>query len=410
MEIFSYTDNKEGGIDVDDKNSIKMESNINLLQIFLVFFNVGVTAFGPSIMIEIKKSIVRKLEWITEKEFLEGLALCQLIPGATFVSLTIYIGYKLKGLLGAMASFIGFILAPSFFMVVLSWLYFEYENIAFINTVFKGIGAVVVTLILNAVGDLAKATVKNIPTIIIAITAFIISILYNNIFLILLISVVMGIVLIPKNIKKDKDIKGMEKVKIHWKDIIIICIIILLFFISTAFNKELLGLATVFFKIGAVVFGNGFTMIPLIQQQAVNIHHWLNSDQFMVGIALGQMTPGPVSITATFIGYKVMGIIGAIVATLAIFIPSFLIVVSTFGIYTTIKNNRWVNSALEGLISSFVGVMSLVVINTGRYALVDAYTTMLFILSFIILRFTKLDSKWVILGVVGICLIKMIMF
>lgn len=390
---------------MNEKDFITCENNINLIQIFLIYFKMGFTAFGPVMMMETKKNIVRKLKWISEKEFLEGLALAQLIPGATFVSLTIYIGYKLKGLLGALASFIGFILAPFSIMVVLSWLYFKYENIVFVNILFKGLGAVVVALILNAVWDLAKITTTNIRTIIIAITGFVISILYNNIFLILLISAVMGIIFIPQSEEKGKYTNEMEKDNTKWRDIIIICIIILLFFISTIFNKDLLSVAGVFFKIGALVFGNGFTMLPLIQQEVVNIHHWLNLDQFMVGVALGQMTPGPVVITATFIGYKVMGVIGAVVATIAIFIPSFLLIVSIFGIYTKIKNNSLINSALKGLLASFVGLMALVVINTGRHALVDAYTIMLFVLSFVILQFTKLDSKWVILGGTGIYLL-----
>ncbi|MDF2504328.1 MAG: chromate transporter, chromate ion transporter family [Clostridium sp.] len=349
-------------------------------------------------IMEIKKTMVKKLKLITEKELLEGLALAQLIPGATFVSLSIYIGYKLNGLLGAVASFIGFIFAPFFIMLMLSLLYFKYENIAFVNVLFKGLGAVVVALILNAVWDLAKTTTSNIQAIIIAVTAFIISILYNNIFLILFISALMGLILIPKSTDDIKNTKLIEKTKIQWKNIIIICITILLFFILVDFNKDLLSIAITFFKIGTLSFGNGFTMIPLIQQEVVNTHHWLTLDQFMVGVALGQMTPGPVTITATFIGYKVMGLIGAVVGTLSIYVPSFLLVAITFNIYTKIKKYNWINSVLSGLLSSFVGIMALVVINTGRHALTDVYTLILFALSFILLQFVKLDSKLVILG------------
>lgn len=390
---------------MDNENGIQIKNDINFRQIFLIFFKMGFTAFGPAMMMEAKKNIVKKYKWINEKEFLEGLALAQLIPGATFVSLTIYIGYKLKGLLGAVASFIGFILPSFFIMVVLSWVYFKYQSITFVNVLFKGLGAVVVALILNAVWDLAKTAANNIRTIIIAVTAFIISIFYNNILIILLISALMGIILIRKSTVDEKVNLVAEKAKMQWKDIIIVFIAILLFFASTVFVKEVLTMAGVFFKIGALVFGNGFTMLPLIQQEVVNIHHWLNLDQFMVGVALGQMTPGPIVITATFIGYKVMGIIGAAVATLAIFAPSFLLVVTIFGVYMKIKSNKWVSSALTGLIASFVGLMALVVINSGKHALVDVYTVVLFVLSFIMLQFVKLDSKWVILGGTGLYLI-----
>jgi chromate transporter len=390
---------------LDSENRIQIKNGITLWQVFLIFFKMGFTAFGPAMMMEAKKNIVKRREWISEKEFLEGLALAQLIPGATFVSLTIYIGYKLKGLLGAVASFMGFILPPFFIMTILSWLYFQYQSISFVSVLFKGLGAIVVALILNAVWDLAKTTTNNIRTIIIAAIAFIISILYNNVFLILFISAILGIILI-RNSKVDEKVNiNPEKTKIRWKDTIIVSISILMFFVLTAFVSELLNMAGALFKIGALVFGNGFTMLPLIQQEVVNIHHWLNPDQFMAGVALGQMTPGPIVITSTFIGYRVLGFTGAVVATLAIFAPSFLLVVTTFGIYSKIKSNRWVSSALTGLIASFVGLMSLVIINTGRHALVDIYTIGLFILSFVMLQFAKLDSKWVILGGTGLYLI-----
>lgn len=334
-QIKKYHGNaKKLPLGIRDKNYAELNKNINLVQVFLLFFKIGLTAFGPSMITEIKKDIVKKLKWINEKELLEGLALAQLLPGATFVSLSIYIGYKLKGLLGALASFIGFIFAPFFIMLMLSLLYFKYENMAFVNVLFKGLGAVVTALILNATWDLAKTTTSSISTIMIAVTAFIISLLYNNIFLILFVSAFLGIILIPKSTEDMKGTNLLKKTKIQWKNIIIICITILLFFMLTAFNRELLSIAVAFLKIGALTFGNGFTMIPLIQQEVVNTHHWLSTNQFMIGVAVGQMTPGPVTITATFIGYKVMGLIGAIVGTLSIYASSFLFIVITFGVYT----------------------------------------------------------------------------
>ncbi|KHO63171.1 chromate transporter [Thermoanaerobacter sp. YS13] len=391
---------------MNNKNIIQNDKNITLWRIFISFFKMGFTAFGPAMMVEAKKNIVKKFNWLNEREFLEGLALAQLIPGATFVSLTIYIGYKLKGLRGAIASFFGFILPPFFIMLVLSWIYFKYQTLTFVSIIFKGVGAIVVALILNAVLDLAKTVTNNIKTITIALISFIISIFYNNIFLILFISALLGIILLRNH--RDLDTTNnfvIKKTEVHWIDLTIISSVVLLFFLLTTFSNKLVSIFEVFFKIGALVFGNGFTMLPLIQQEVVNIHHWLNIDQFMIGVALGQMTPGPIVITATFIGYKVMGLIGALVATLAIFAPSFLLVIATFGIYTKIKTNKFVNSGLTGLLSSFVSLMSLVVINSGRHFLIDLYTVALFILSFLALRFIKLDTKWVILCGTGLYII-----
>ncbi|QSZ27094.1 chromate efflux transporter [Aceticella autotrophica] len=382
---------------MDNENTRQVADDISIWKIFLTFLKIGFTAFGPAMMIETKKNIIKKLKWINEKEFFEGLALAQLIPGATFASLTIYIGYKLKGLLGATASFIGFILPSFLMMLLLSWLYFKYQNITIVTILFKGFGAIVLAIILNAVFDLAKTTVTNIPTILIAVTAFLISIYYNNIFLILFISTIMGIILIHPKASEVKEAALSEKTKIQWKDPLIIFIILILYFLSISFNHELLIMSIVFFKIGALVFGNGFTMIPLIQHDVVNIHHWLTLNQFTVGVALGQITPGPIVITSTFIGYKIMGFIGALAATLSIFLPSFLLVITIFGLYRKIKHLTWVTAGLNGLIASFVGLMSIFAINMGRHVLVDIINVILFIASFIALQFTKLDTKRVIL-------------
>jgi chromate transporter len=385
-----------------DENDVQTEKNINFFPIFLVFLKMGFTAFGPAFLMQVKKDIVNGAKWINENEFLEGLALAQLIPGASFVSLSIYIGYKLKGLLGAVASFLGFVLPSFFITLLLSWLYFRYQSTVFMNALFKGFGAIVVALILNAVWDLAKITITDIRTILISVTAVILSMFYNNILVILLISAVMGILFLPKSIEEGKKVNLSEKTKIRWRDIIIICAIILFFFMTTAFNKDLLSMAGALFKIGALVFGNAYTMLPLIQHEVVNIHHWLNLDEFMVGLALGQITPGPLSIIATFIGYKVMGFIGSITAAVAIYMPNFLFVVITFGIYGKIKNYSWVKPALKGLLASFVGLMSLVVINTGRHALIDVLTISLCIVAFIMIQFAKWDAKWVIVSGTGI--------
>ncbi|MDI6605508.1 MAG: chromate transporter [Thermoanaerobacteraceae bacterium] len=123
---------------MDNENTRQVADDISIWKIFLTFLKIGFTAFGPAMMIETKKNIIKKLKWINEKEFFEGLALAQLIPGATFASLTIYIGYKLKGLLGAIASFIGFILPSFLMMLLLSWLYFKYQNITIVTILFKG--------------------------------------------------------------------------------------------------------------------------------------------------------------------------------------------------------------------------------------------------------------------------------
>ena len=140
-------------------------------------------------------------------------------------------------------------------------------------------------------------------------------------------------------------------------------------------------------------------MIPLIQQEVVNTYHWVSMKDFMVGIALGQITPGPILITATFIGYKVASFAGAIIATLGIFLPSFFLVIVTAEIHQKIEHNSIVRAAIRGIMAAFTGMMALVVINMARSALVNIPSVVVALGTFALLRFTKLGTIWVILGV-----------
>jgi chromate transporter len=139
-------------------------------------------------------------------------------------------------------------------------------------------------------------------------------------------------------------------------------------------------------------------MIPLIQQEVVTHYQWLTMNEFAVGIALGQMTPGPVLITSTLVGYKVAAIKGALASTLGMFLPSLLLVMLTAEIHNKVRRNPLVKAAFAGILASFVGMMLVVLAGLARYSLVDATTALLAVLSFIILRFTKIDVIWVVTG------------
>lgn len=178
----------------------------------------------------------------------------------------------------------------------------------------------------------------------------------------------------------------------------------------SALSPLLLQLEGVFSAIGFLVFGNGFTMIPLIQQQVVNVYHWLNLSQLSVGIALGQVTPGPVVITATFVGYKVTGLLGATAATIGVFAPCFILVLLIMPVYTRIKENLWVKVIFKGVLASFVGLMTIVLWGMARHSLTDPVMIGLALAALAALRFTKLDVLWVVLGGTGIYLLVQRLF
>jgi chromate transporter len=379
---------------------------VSLWELFAAYFLIGLTGFGPSIVAETKKNIVKRKKWVSEEELMNGLALGQLLPGATFCSLTVYIGYKIRGVAGAITSFVGFLLPPFFVMTLLSFLYFQYGEISVVKTLLTGVVAIVVGLVANAVVEVGKSAIKDIKGAFIALISLALMIIYPNIFVILAVAALAGLLFFYPSINKQQGpistgehlppISIFKSSQLKAASILVVAILLLIYIASL--QPILLNLGMVFFKMGALVFGNGFTMIPLIQQEVVTHYHWLSMDEFAVGLALGQMTPGPVLITSTFVGYKVAAIKGALVSTLAMFLPSLLLVMLTAEIHNKVRNNPWVKAAFEGILASFVGMMLVVLAGLVRHSLVDATTALLAVLSFIILRFTKIDVIWVVTG------------
>jgi chromate transporter len=376
--------------------------SISLWQIFLQYFIIGSVGFGPAIAAETKKRLVKNLKWISEREFVNGLALGNILPGATFVSLTVYIGYRLRGVMGAITSFFGLLITPFFIMLLLSYAYFTYGALSGINIFFKIIVVVTVGLIANAVIEIGKSAIKDWIGIFIALATFAIMLFYSNIFIMLILSAVAGIAIYYPSMKKivsTANLTQEKKTKFSVKNFIILTLTLVIFGYLLSYNPVLYKLGWVFFRTGAFVFGNGFTMIPLIQQEVVNTYHWVSMNDFMVGIAMGQITPGPVLITATFIGYKVASFAGAIIATLGIFLPSFFLVILTAEIHQKIEHNSIVRAAIRGIMAAFTGMMALVVINIARSALVNIPSVVVALGTFALLRFTKLGTIWVIIGV-----------
>lgn len=379
---------------------------ISLQAIFWAFFKMGLTAFGPAMAAEAKKNIVKRKQWLNEQEFLNGLALAQFIPGATFVTLTIFMGYRMRRLAGAVASFTGFILPPTALMILLSYLYFTYSNLALVATAFRGLNAIVVALIVNAILDLGRSAIKDWQSLLVAAASLAVAWFNQNVFLIILFAALLSIIVyLPW--KKEPPVKRtpVSGEIFPWREIAVVLIVAVGIAGLSALYPVLLQLENAFFWIGFLVFGNGFTMIPMIQHQVVNVHHWLNLDQFTAGIALGQITPGPILITATFIGYKVAGVLGAIVATLAIFYHCFVMIIPIMPIYAKIKDNPWVKAIFKGLVASFIGLMVVVVIGMGRNSLTDYTTASLSIVALAVLRLTKVDVLLVVMGGTGIFLL-----
>lgn len=284
----------------------------------------------------LRAECVKKKKFITDDDLCTAVAMGQMLPGPFIPNYCEYIGYHLFGLKGAVIAAIALLLPSLILMIVLSWFYLTYQTLPGIEQIFKGIGVVMTSIILWASYDMAKVLIRDVKGILIFIFAFVLFLLKFDPILTVLICGGLKVAL-----DNTRMIKG--------------CLFAVPLFV---FNGEkALTLAGIFLKIGAVIFGGGYGAVPFIQNEVCTIRPWLTAKEFLDGVALGQMTPGPVAITATFIGFKVMGISGALIATLCIFLPSFLMLMLLVRIYRKVCNNHYVISFFDGIKSAVVAIL-----------------------------------------------------
>ncbi|MBP2640489.1 MAG: chromate transporter, chromate ion transporter family [Firmicutes bacterium] len=373
----------------------------SLWRLFFVYLFIGISGFGPTLAAETKKRIVHRHKWIREEDFLNGLALAQILPGATYVSLTAYIGYKIRGTSGAVISFLALLIPSFLIMLMLSHVYLTYGLLLQVSIFFEGLAVIVAALIAHAVIEIGKATITDGKGLFLALASAGLFFLYPSIFLLLFLGAIAGIIMYSGRIRtveigdNDRAEERFNK-SFSWNKLLGLFTLLVFIFLFTHLEPILLQLFWVFFRMGAFLFGGGFAMIPFIAQEVVQNYHWLTQDQFMVGLALGQVTPGPISITATFIGYKVAALSGAIAATFGVFLPSLFLVILTAELHQKIRNNKWVKSAIQGIVVVFTGMIANVVINLARHSLTDAFSICFAASVFLLLRCSKLDTVLVV--------------
>jgi chromate transporter len=379
---------------------------VSLWQLFLLYLRIGLTGIGPAFYTETNKHLVKGRRWIREEDFVNGLALAQLLPGATYVSMTVYIGYKLRGIAGALTSFFAFLL-PSFgIMMLLSYIYFSFGSLPQIGILFKGVAVIVAGLLPHAVLEIGKSAVTDWRGGIVAMGAVAVMVYYSNIFMLLFMAAAAGVLLYYRPLKHQAMMaesggnlrSGTGVVSMPVKLLVMLTVGLAAIIFAVSFEPVLLQLGSVFFRMGAFLFGGGTSMLPFFQQEVVTHYHWLTLDEFVVGIALGQVTPGPFLITATFVGYKVASVRGAIVATLGIFLPSLFLVMATAEIHQKIKYNIWVRAAIKGIVAAFTGMMLVIAVELVRHSVVDIPSAVLSVSVFATLLFGKFDTVWVVTG------------
>jgi chromate transporter len=327
-------------------------------------------------MIEpIRRRVVDDKKWLDQREFLDGVALCQVVPGATVVQLATYIGQRLRGPAGALAGALAFILPAFFLMLGLSWLYVRFGELSWVKALSRGLNAVVIALLLQAFWRLGKGIQKEWLDLLLAgaaLGALYFQVNYLVVFvgaglLRLVLSSTRGAPAAPGSIAAD------PRPGAAWSALRAVLVTLGLcagiFGILWYANPLMASLAGIMFKVGLISFGGGYVMIPVLQWEVVDRLGWLTLRQFLDGILMGYVTPGPLIILAAFVGYIITGVAGAAVATAFIFLPPILIVVALTPYYQRVKEARWMRPLIQGILAALVGMLALVTVQMGLGAI-----------------------------------------
>jgi chromate transporter len=368
----------------------------SIARLFLAFLKLGATSFGgPSMVVYIRQLAVEKMRWMQEAFFFEGVALCQILPGATAMQTAAYVGFYVRGLLGAVAAFIGFGLPAFILMLVFSALYVRSHNIAQVVSAFNGLQAIIVAIIANAAVSFGRTTLKDWKSVAIGLTSAVMFRLGISPIVVIVFAMILGVVLHIDATSLSSKAESTSR-RSHAGPIFLLgftgAALILLFI----FSRQLFELASLMSVVNLFSFGGGFACIPLMLHEVVDVRHWLDGPTFLKGIILGQITPGPITITATFVGYLLRGAIGALVATIGMYLPSFLLLIVTAPYFKRLLASSKFVAAAGGALCSFVGLLITVGMRFSLDVHWDPVRLLLACGSFVAL-FLGTDILWVVL-------------
>lgn len=385
-----------------ESHSKDQPTRVSLIRLAWTFFITGLTAFGFTAL-KTLRSVIKKYDWLSDKKLDEGLALVQCYPGPINFDYAAYLGYQLRGVMGAIISTLAFVLPSFTLMIILSHLYFSSGDTEWIPRIFIGLEAIVVGILVDLILDLGKTSLNGIIKIIIAILALIGLISKVDAALIVIASLVLGILFLKNknptlnHVKRETSDQPIDKKE--WLMISLVFLFIAGFIVfSFAYPDPIKSLNLSLLKMGSIAFGNGLMILPLLRSELVESLGLLTPVEFTDGVVLGQITPGPFMITAAFVGYKVDGLVGAILATIAIYSPSFAMTLVFSNIYNRIKESEIIRAALAGVMAAFIGMLCLTTYQIAQSSIINFSAFLLAAAAFSVIRYLKLNIIWVFSG------------
>lgn len=372
------------------------KDRISLFALAFVFLKLGTIAFGgPAAHIAMMEDeFVRKRRWIKEEDFLDRVAAASLIPGPSSTEVGIFIGHSLRGWAGLVVAGCCFIIPAAVLVTLIAAAYARYGSLPQAEGVLRAIKPVVIAIIIQALWNLGRTAAKTAALASIGVVSAVLNFVgLNPLIVLLLAGIASGIfwwarktrsgsvALCGVGFLKCFSAAGMAALTV-----------------AVAAPASLGRLFLSFLKIGSVVFGSGYVLLAFLRSEFVDRLHWLTEKQLIDSVAVGQFTPGPVFTTATFIGYLVAGLPGALVATLGIFLPGFLLVAVSGPLIPKIRRSPLAGAALDGVVVGSLALIVVVAWQLGKASITDVLTVAILVFSVIAIVWFRINSAWLILG------------
>lgn len=370
------------------------KSKISLISLLWEFLKIGSIGFGGgmSIIALMEKELIKKRKVIELEEFLHGIAFGQVL-GPFAVNTAIFIGMRLYGVVAGVLSAIFFMLPSVTLVIILSAIYFTYHTIPSLQSALVGLGPVVIALIISAAWSMGKKALNNILAYLIALFALGLAFYKINPAYILVFAGLIGIV---KGLLKENEHLPFKRF-----------LMAVPFFYSNAKIATLPELIFNFFKTGFVFFGGGFVLVPVLHQEQVLQLKWLTEREFIDGVAISNLTPGPIAVLATFAGYKVYGVFGAIISTTALFLPGVILMLLLTKGYDLLKDAKLFQYFLSGVTPAVIGLVVNAAIKLAPTSFTNPASYIIFVFSLPLLIRFKWHPAFVlaigaILGMLGV--------
>ena len=405
------------------KSKVNPSPSISLAYLFGNFLKIGSTAFGGfmALVSVIENIIVDKRQLLTHEDMLDGISLASVLPGPVAANVVAYVGYRLRGGIGALITATA-VLLPSFVLVVaLTIAYLQAGEIPAVNKVFAGFIPAVVAIIISAATRMSKKAIKGWREVSIAAVAAILLKTIGGFYTTLIVILGAGLVgwlifrgkvaksLAQNPVEVEVEPLNLKKIAIP---LAILATILALSLLPIPLGEDSLAkLFVTFSGMSLMLFGGGYVFIPMIQEVVVNNYGWVTQTEFANAIAMGQITPGPILISAAFIGYVVKGIAGAFVSTVAIFFPPGLLMVTMSHLLERIKGSVTIQAALKGIRPAVIGMIftaAIVVAQTAQIGSIAAVLVSLGIFAASLVAIWKLRLEVVLViplaGLIGLFL------